>query len=135
MKTSSHSIVLALACLAAAPVFAAESTSPADRPAKVVSTVTPIYPYLMRRAEAAAEVTVTFTVNAQGKVNRASVLNSDNFEFNVSTLEAIKQWTFTPATRNGQPVEAKLQQTFLFSVHDKAAMQGTPVMVAEKKAR
>ena len=72
-------------------------------------------------------------MNAQGIVTKASVIDTNSPEFTAPTLEAIKQWTFTPATKNGKAVDAKLLQTFMFTVRDKA--NDTPVMVADTKAR
>jgi protein TonB len=89
----------------------------------------------MRRAEGTAEVTVAFTVNARGVVTKASVLRSDQTEFNAAALDAIKKWTFTPATQNGVAVDTKVHQTFKFSVVDSYKVTGTPVLVAEKVAR
>ncbi len=132
MNASSRSQILPLALLllGASPLRANESAPTADRPAKLVATVTPAYPYLMRHAGATAEVTVSFTVNSKGVVTKAAVVDSNNFEFNASTLDAIKRWTFTPATRDGQAVETKLRQTFAFSVQEPTVIRGTPVLLA-----
>ena len=137
MNASSHApmLTLALLLLGAAPMPASESAVVVDRRAQLVSQVAPVYPYLMRRAEAAAEVTVLFTVNAEGIVTKASVLDTNNSEFNAPTLDAVKKWTFTPATKNGKAVETKLQQTFTFSVVDKAKPGGASTLVAEKRSR
>jgi protein TonB len=135
MKTTSHArgLTLALLLLGVSPMSAGESST--KTPAIVISTVTPAYPYLMRRAEGTAEVTVAFTVNARGVVTKASVLRSDQTEFNAAALDAIKKWTFTPATKNGVAVDTKVHQTFKFSVVDSYKVTGTPVLVAEKVAR
>jgi TonB family protein len=137
MPTTSRSPVLALGLLwlGAQPLSAAEATVAANRPATVVTTVTPAYPYLMRRAEARAEVTVTFTVNTRGMVTKADVIDTNNPEFNAATLDAIRQWVFAPAIKDGRAVETKLRQTFTFSVQDKSKTGTTPVTVADQKAR
>ena len=88
----------------------------ADRPARVIRSAAPIYPYLMRGGGATGEVTVSFTVSAKGVVIRPSIDASDNPELDTPVLAAIKKWTFTPATRNGQAVDSKVQQTFTFVV-------------------
>ena len=136
MKTTPRSQIptFVLFLLGVAPVPAAESPVAADRLVEVVSAVSPVYPYLMRRFEGTAEVTVAFIVNSKGVVTKASILKSDNPEFNAAALAAIKKWTFTPATRNGQVVEKKVRQTFMFSVEDKHATV-TPLLAAEKSSR
>ena len=136
MKTTSRSqiLTLALLLLGVSPMLAGESAATTDRSAKLIASVAPTYPYLMRHAGATAEVTVSFVVNSRGIVTKASIVESTNFEFNDSALDAIRQWTFTPATRNGKAVEAIMQQTFTFNVRDKSKVQGTP-RLAEKSDR
>lgn len=137
MKSASLAsfLPLALVLLVVSPLAA----SPADRatvqPAQPVTTVAPKYPYLERRAEAAAEVTVVFTVDAAGKVGRADVVLTSNSDFNKATLAAIKQWTFVPARKDGKPVEARLQQTFVFSVHEQPAADRKGIVAAKRSAR
>jgi len=137
MKTPAHApiLTLALMLLAGAPAPAAESTVTSDRPPIVTSRVTPAYPYLMRRVEGTAEVTVSFKVNSKGIVTKASVLSSDNPEFNAAALDAIRKWTFTPAARNGKVVDTKVQQTFKFSLVDRHQPRVKPLIVAEKSGR
>jgi TonB family protein len=133
MKTTTRQTILVLALLALGStslLAAGSAISSSDRPATVVASATPVYPYLLRHAGATAEVTVLFTVNAKGTVTRATIVDSNNFEFNASSLEAIRKWTFTPATKNGQPVEVRLKQTFTFNVRDLPARGNAAVQVA-----
>ena len=133
MKTSARPSILTLALLllGSTSILAGESNTPPDRPAVVVASAPPVYPYLMRHAGVTAEVTVLFTVNAKGVVTKATVVDSDNFEFNASSLEAIRRWTFTPATKNGQPVEARVKQTFLFTLRNVPSPGNAMVQVAD----
>ena len=136
MKTPTRSQILCcvLSLIGMAPAQAAESSVAGDRLAEVVSAVSPVYPYLMRRVDGTAEVTVSFIVNSKGLVTKASIFKSDNPEFNAATLAAIKKWTFTPATKNGQVVDAKVRQTFRFSLEDKKAI-AVPLLASEKNPR
>jgi TonB family protein len=136
MNVSSHCQILtaALLLITAAPMIAQSASKP-NAPATPVATVTPSYPYLMKHAGSTADVTVSFTVNTQGTVTKASIVDSNNIEFNVAALDAIKKWTVTPAMKNGNAVETKLQQTFTFRVDDKPKTGGSPVQVAEKASR
>ena len=137
MKTPAHApiLTLALMLLAGAPAPAAPSTVTSDRPVVVTSRATPKYPYLMRRVESTAEVTVSFRVNSKGIVTKPSVRRSNNPEFNAAALAAIKKWTFTPASKNGEVVDTQVEQTFWFSVVDKHQPSMTPRIVAERSAR
>jgi TonB family protein len=132
MKTTTRQsiLVLALLSLGSTLMLAGESKPRADQPAKVVAAASPVYPYLLRHAGATAEVTVVFTVNAKGVVTKASIVDSNNFEFNASSLDAIRKWTFTPATKDGQAVEARLKQTFRYIITEKSLVGNPAVQVA-----
>jgi protein TonB len=129
-KTGSRILALALLSSTAVSGVAAASARAADHPAVVVSAISPAYPYLMRRAGVTAEVTVLFTVNAKGGVTKCRVTDSTHVEFNVAALDAIKKWTFSPATRNGEPVEKRVRQTFRFTLHDPNLAADTAVASA-----
>lgn len=139
MKSTSRSHLLVLSLLLSAvaitPSIARESAAPADRRAEVVSTVAPTIPYLARRATAAAEITVAFTVTTEGKVTDAKVVEQSNPDFIKPALEAVRQWTFRPATKNGQAVASRLEQTFTFNVHDQVEAERTAQIAAKKRQR
>jgi TonB family protein len=137
MKTSvrSTTLTLALLLLASTSVLAGESPLSSDRAAQLTASIEPVYPYLMRVGGATGEVTVSFTVSATGKVTKAGIKDSDNFELNASALAAIRKWTFTPAIRNGQPVESKLQQTFTFIVSEPAQNTNAVTRIAGAGSR
>ena len=137
MKSSSRSslLPLALLLLVVSPLAASPAETSAVQPAQAVTTAQPKYPYLERRAQAAAEVTVDFTVDVRGKVAGAKITNTSNREFNEATLAAIKQWTFAPALKDGKPVATQLQQTFVFSVRDLPEVNRTEQVASKKNAR
>lgn len=137
MNTTTRSPLLALALLltAAAQLTAQEPASRANRPAQAVTTIAPKFPYLLRRAEAAAEITVSFKVDTKGNVTEAKIVDSTNYEFIAPTLEAVKQWTFVPAIKDGKAVESRLVQTFAFSVRDQAESERIAQLAAKKRHR
>ncbi|MBI5770404.1 MAG: energy transducer TonB [Verrucomicrobia bacterium] len=137
MNTTSRSRLLALLFVlaAAAPFAAAGADTAIDRPAQAVTTVAPAYPYLLRRAEAAAEVTVSFNVNARGLVTDLKIVDSTNPEFVAPTLDALKQWAFTPALKDGKPVDSRVVQTFMFNVRPDPEGTTAATQVASKKGK
>lgn len=128
-------LALTLFLTAVAPMNAKDPAPIADRPAQPVLTVAPSVPYLMRRAEAAAEVTVAFTVNAAGRVTEATIVESNNPDFVKPALEAVRQWTFTPAIKDGKPVASQLEQTFTFNVRDQAEAERAAQLASKKRTR
>lgn len=61
-----------------------------------------------------AEVIVTFTVEADGRVSNPIVAESAPPQLGAATLNAIMQWKFRPAIKNGAPISARVQQAFIF---------------------
>ncbi|MBS0456884.1 MAG: energy transducer TonB [Proteobacteria bacterium] len=101
---------------AASPV--AETPPPPPKPARapgslpaVVSSVQPEYPRAALRDNVSGEVTVAFTVNADGSVSGASVIKADPKRvFDAAALDAIRKWKFEAP---GEPVSGK--RTFVFN--------------------
>ena len=134
-KSCSHLLVLSLLLSAVAPLTAKEPAAPADRRAEVITTVAPTIPYLMRRAEAKAEVSVAFTVTTDGKVTDAKIVDCNHPDLVTPALEAVRQWTFRPAIKNGRAVAAQVEQTFRFSGHDQAEAERNAQIAAQKRRR
>ena len=85
---------------APAPAPAPVEAAPAPKPARsglpdLISSVQPTYPRDALRDGVAGEVTVAFTVNADGSVSGASVVSSNPRRvFDNAALEAIRKWKF-----------------------------------------
>lgn len=93
------------------------AAEPAPRPARpaglpdVVSSAQPDYPRDALRDGVSGEVTVTFTVNADGSVGAASVVSSNPHNvFDRAAVAAIKKWRFAAP---GEPVSGR--RTFVFT--------------------
>ena len=77
----------------------------------VISSAQPAYPPAALRDGTSGEVTVSFTVNADGSVGEASVVSSKPRRvFDAAALEAIKRWKFEAP---GEPVSGR--RTFQFN--------------------
>jgi len=53
-------------------------------------------------------VQVEFVVNTAGHTEDISVKSASDREFAEAVVDAVKQWQFTPAQRNGAPVAMKV---------------------------
>ncbi len=124
----------ALACLAGAlvaglPGLAAAQSSPSDvRPPQVVDRVDAVYPpsELARRRH--ADVVFNVTVDADGHVTRADVIETAGADMDEAALAAVLRWTFHPALRAGQPVASRIRVPFHFAPPaDSAAHVPAPV--------
>ncbi len=90
--------------------------APAPKPARtgtpdVVSGPQPVYPRDALRDGVSGEVTVAFTINADGSVSGASVVSSNPRRvFDSAALEAIRKYKFEAP---GEPVQSR--KTFAFN--------------------
>lgn len=91
------------------------SLSELDQQPRAIFQAAPIYPFEMRQKKQAGEVYMLFVVDAQGRVVSPRVEKSSDPAFERPALEAVKQWKFEPAIRNGQKVPTKLRIPIRFS--------------------
>jgi TonB family protein len=78
------------------------------QPPKLIKQVAPEYPEALRSAEITGKVVVQFGVDAAGAVVNVAVFTSDHAELNDPAVNAVKQWRFQPAMKDGQPVATAL---------------------------
>lgn len=66
--------------------------------------VRPTYPELARMAHMDGRVVVLAIIGADGVVQATTVLSTTNRIFEEPSLDAVRQWKYRPATRDGKPV-------------------------------
>ncbi|HJQ96989.1 MAG TPA: energy transducer TonB [Candidatus Polarisedimenticolaceae bacterium] len=66
--------------------------------------VQPDYPNVARRIRLEGRVTVQAVIGLDGSVESVEILRSSSPLFEDAALDAVKQWTYRPATMGGQPV-------------------------------
>ena len=82
-------------------------------PPRAISTVLPQDPATAKSAHIAGEVTIQAEIDASGKVVGMRVI-SGPAQLQPAALEALLQWTYEPARRDGQPVSGQVLETFKF---------------------
>lgn len=108
------SVVVAVAPLAL-PARLVETTEPAAAAAADAESglhgaatlrgwVQPEFPAEARKARQAGHVVVDFIVDAAGRVMEVAAVESSSLVFEAAALEAVRQWTFSPALDDGRPV-------------------------------
>lgn len=107
-----HKHLLLAALLAATPAIA-QTALPFDTPPKAVKTVAANKP---SNAETAGLVSLLVTVNVEGNVTESKVLKSSRPEFEGPAQEAVLKWKFTPALKDGKPIEAKIVVPIRFTL-------------------
>lgn len=74
------------------------------QPPKVLRRVDPVYPSSMHDMEIQGIGIFEVVLNEQGRVCSIRVLRGLLPKIDQAIVEAIRQWTFRPASRNGKPV-------------------------------
>ena len=86
-----------------------EEFYPFDDPPALVKSVDPVYPDADRKAGNQGEVMLRVLISADGTVQRVSVLNSDvSPAMEQAAIDAVKQFVFEPAKKDGVPVKARM---------------------------
>ncbi len=75
-----------------------------DKDPVVIKKVMPVYPDLARRSGLEGTVLAKVWVNTEGHVKQAIIIQCSSKIFEQPVLDAVKQWTFTPAYMNNQPI-------------------------------
>lgn len=77
----------------------------------------PEYPLAARRQRLEGVVVVEVTVLEDGRCGGARIVQDcDVPQFSASALEAVRKWTFQPATRGGKPVRSLERIRFVFKL-------------------
>ena len=87
---------------------------PYETPPAPVTRVQPEYPELARKAGITGTVYIKLLIDKEGKVRDAILLRGVGAGLDEAALKAVKQWTYTPAIQNSQPVAVWVAQPVNF---------------------
>jgi TonB family protein len=90
-----------------------------DKEPAVVKTVAPVYPELAKRSGLEGRVFVKIWVDTEGKPKQVTILKSDAEIFNQPTIDAAKQFLFTPAYIKDKPVDVWVSLPFKYRLAEK----------------
>ncbi len=76
----------------------------ATQPPKGKRTKDPAYPKGQRSPAREGQVLLHMVIDERGSVRFPTIDASTHLQFTESAIEAVKKWTFEPATLNGHPV-------------------------------
>ena len=128
LASNLRTAALAAALLVLPALAFATDPAPADQPAVAIAKVAPKYPsdndrisITGRHSGTEGNVVVSFVISDEGEVWNAAVVSSTNSRLEPAALAAIKQWTFTPAVKNGHVTAIRATQEFEFTVAEQPA--------------
>ncbi len=101
-------------CAAALVSLSAANTAP-----KLLTQAAPAYPFELRSNNQEGAVLVHFHITPAGVTKEVTVVSSTDPAFEQPALDAVRQWTYTPARRDGQAVDSPAIQLVTFRVADK----------------
>jgi TonB family protein len=82
----------------------------------VVTRVEPAYTDEARKAHISGIVILEVLIDKNGDVREANVLKPLPFGLDQAAIDAIRQWKFRPATKNGEPVDVIFSLTVNFKL-------------------
>ena len=88
---------------------------PQEEP-RVTKKVQPSYPTILKAAGIEGTVLVKVFIDEKGRVEKAELAQASNKDFVPSVMEAVKQWEFEPATRDGKPIRTEATIPFRFKL-------------------
>ncbi len=87
------------------------------KPPVVKHRVPPAYPKTARRIRVDTRIVLDVFVRSDGTVCTVKIVQASwQYVFDEPTVNAVRQWTFEPATRNGKPVDCVFPLTVRFGL-------------------
>lgn len=91
--------------------------APVALEAKLINSISPVYPTLAKRRGIEMEIKVDFTIDRDGKIKDLNFAQQSKLIYFKSAIRsAMRKWRFTPATINNRKVESKMSKIFSFSL-------------------
>jgi len=86
-------------------------------PPRVIHRVDPSYDEAARKAKLNGHVILSFIVTPEGKPKDIRVVKSLSPGLDQKSIEAVSQWKFVPATKDGKPVAIEIQAETTFRIY------------------
>jgi protein TonB len=83
------------------------------KPAKMISSVPPVYPSLARSQHISGDVKIDALIDVNGHVTSMKVISGPAL-LHQAAMDALHQWKYRPATLDGKPVPMHLTITLQF---------------------
>lgn len=93
---------------AAGPVYAVEGD--VQKPLRTGGPL-PAYPDFGKKERIEGKVVARVLIEKDGTISEAEILESLRDDFDAHALESLRQWTFEPATLDGEPVRVHYNLT------------------------
>lgn len=96
----------------------APPAAPVITPPSLLQFVEAPYPEEARALGLSATVEISLVVTIDGSVEEPSVVAPQGHGFDEAALEAVRQFRFAPATRDGVPARARIRYAYVFELRE-----------------
>ncbi len=103
-----------------------QAPKPVIKDPELVAGAEPEYPAAAQKEGREAVVVLKLTVDKEGHVTNVEVVQSGGEDFDAAAREAVLKFHFTPATRDGKPIAAKVLYRHEFKLEPVAAPPPPP---------
>ena len=107
---------------------AAKATVGPTHAPQIIRVVRPLYPYTLRLARTEGQAMIDFTVDTKGQVLNPTIYRSTHPLFSGPALEAVRQWRFIPAAKDGHLVNCRMRVPIIFEMKVEA-LEGADQML------
>ena len=83
-----------------------------------IKTPPPKYPESLKREGISGVVAVIIVIDEKGAIISSTVAKASNPDFERPALEAVKNWKFKPAKKDGVPVKVRVTVPLRFNVEE-----------------
>jgi TonB family protein len=105
-------LLLAGAALPAAETAVKQPIKPPDP----IHRVSPVHPLELKKKFIAGKALVSCLITETGAIEEVKVVSATRPEFGQAAEEALRQWTFRPGEKDGQPVAVRINIPFDFAL-------------------
>ena len=134
LRTTVAAVLLGALVAGSAGAQPAPTPPPATPPA-VATYVQAEYPQAARDAGREAAVDLEIVIGPDGLVRDARVVTPVGDGFDEAALAAVRQFVFTPATKDGQPVAARIQYRYTFKLEHPTPSEQAPAIALVEMCR
>lgn len=92
-----------------------------DVPPRVLRQKPPVYPPHWRERGIEGSALISFIVDTEGIPSQVQCRKATDQTFADAAQNAVRQWRFTPARKNGKPVSCAMEIPMMFSIMDRSS--------------
>lgn len=95
-------------------------------PPLLLEKVNPVYSEEARNALVEGRVDLYIEVGLDGRAHNLKIRRALGLGLDERAIEAVRQWRFKPATKNGEPIQVGANVSVIFQLIDRPVLPGAP---------